>query len=103
MRRSEVNSILKVGAQEVTLVESRGKGDSRRPTVKGAWGTARYVADYNRIDIITTVVEDSKVDFVVFSIMDVAYRGNDGDDMIFVSTIDEACKIGINEKINPQS
>lgn len=60
IRRSEVvDSIIKAGAQGVTLVESRGKGDGKRPMVRG---TVKYIADYNRIDTITTVVDDLKVD-----------------------------------------
>lgn len=101
MRRSEViNSILSAGAKGVTLVESRGKGDGGRPMVEGARGTAKYIADYNRIDTITTVTDDSKVDSVISAIIDVAYRGKEGDGMIFVSTIDEAYKISTKEKIS---
>ena len=104
MRRREViDSILNAGAKGVTLVESRGKGNGDRPMVSGAKGTAKYIADYNRIDTITTVVDDSKVDSIVSAIMDSAYRGNDGDGMIFVSTIEEAYKIGTKEKLSSLS
>lgn len=99
MRRKEViDSIINAGAKGVTLVESRGKGNADRPMVRGGRGTAKYIADYNRIDTITTVVDDSKVDSTVSAIMDSAYRGNDGDGMIFVSAVEEAYKIGIKKK-----
>jgi len=104
MRRSQVvDSILKAGAQGITLVESRGKGNGQRPLVGGARGTAKFIADYNRIDTIITVVDDSKLDSVVSAIMDASHRGFDGDGMIFVSTIDEAYKIGTREKITSTS
>ena len=104
MRRREViDSILNAGAKGVTLVESRGKGNGDRPMVAGGRGTAKYIADYNRIDTITTVVDDSKVDSIVSAIMDSAYRGNDGDGMIFVSAIEEAYKIGTKEKLSSLS
>ena len=104
MRRSEVvDRILKAGAQGITLVEGRGKGDGERPMVGGARGTAKYIADYNRIDTIITVVDDSKLDSVVSAIMDASSRGSDGDGMIFVSTIDEAYKISTKEKITSLS
>ena len=100
MKRKEVvNSILKAGAQGVTLIEGRGKGDGKRLMVAGARGTAKYIADYNRIDTIITVVDDSKLDSVISAIMDAAHSGYDGDGMIFVSTIDEAYKIRTKEKI----
>jgi len=99
-RRGEVvDTILKAGAHGVTVVESRGKGDGKRPMVGGVRGTVKYIADYNRIDTITTVVDDSKLDAVVSAIMDVSYRGYDKDGMIFVSTIDEAYKIATKEKL----
>ncbi len=100
MKRSEViESILKAGAQGVTVVESRGKGAGERPLVGGARGTARYIAGYNRIDTITTVVNDSKLESVVSAIIDVTHTGSKGDGMIFVSAVEEAYKIGTKEKI----
>ncbi len=100
MKRSEViESILKAGAQGVTVVESRVKGAGERPLVGGARGTARYIAGYNRIDTITTVVNDSKLESVVSAIIDVTHTGSKGDGMIFVSAVEEAYKIGTKEKI----
>jgi len=98
-RNAVVDSIIKAGAQGVTLVESRGKGAGDRPIVGGARGTAKYIAGYNRIDTITTIVNDSKLDAVVSAIIDIAHTGSKGDGMIFVSTIDEAHKIGTKEKV----
>jgi nitrogen regulatory protein PII len=100
MRRNEViDVILKAGAQGVTLVESRGKGAGERPMVGGARGTAKFIAGYNRIDTITTVVDDSKVKSVVSAILNAAYRGSKGDGMIFVSAVEEAYKISTKEKV----
>ena len=100
MKRTEViENILKAGAQGVTVVEGRGKGAGERPIVGGARGTARYIAGYNRTDIITTIVNDSKLESVVSAIIDVAHTGSKGDGMIFVSTVEEAYKIGTKEKV----
>lgn len=97
-RNAVIDNILKAGAQGVTIVESRGKGPGERPKVGGARGTARYIAGYNQVDTITTVVEDSKLEKVVSLIMDAAHTGSSGDGVIFVTTIDEAYKIGTKEK-----
>jgi len=102
-RREVVDRILEAGAQGVTVVESRGKGAGERPMVEGARGTAKYIADYNRIDTITSVVGDSQVDAVISAIMNAASRGKNGDGVIFVSTIDEAYQITTKEKINSMS
>ena len=100
MKRNDVvDSIIKAGAQGVTVVESRGKGAGDRPLVGGARGTAKYIAGYNRIDTITTVVNDSKLESVVSAIIDVTHTGSKGDGMIFVSSIEEAYKIGTKEKV----
>ena len=100
MKRNDViDSILKAGAQGITLVESRGKGAGDRPMVGGARGTAKFIAGYNRIDTITTVVNDSKLDAVVSAIIDTCHTGKKGDGMIFVSAIDAAYKIGTKEKV----
>jgi nitrogen regulatory protein P-II 1 len=50
-----------------------------------------------------TMVDDSKVDSIVFAILNASYRGNEGDGMIFVSTIDEAYKISTKEKMSSLS
>ena len=100
MKRNDViDGIIKAGAQGVTLVESRGKGAGDRPMVGGARGTAKFIAGYNRTDTITTIVNDSKLDAVVSAIIDKAHTGSKGDGMIFVSTVDEAYKIGTKEKV----
>lgn len=100
LRRKEVvESILEAGAKGVTVSENRGKGGGERPMVGGARGTAKYIADYNRIDTITTMVDDSQVGSIVSAIQKTAYRGSVGDGMIFISTIDQAIKIGTGETV----
>jgi nitrogen regulatory protein P-II 1 len=99
LKRSKVmNTILKAGAGGVTMAETRGKGSSPRPTVGGSRGTARYVAEYNRTDTITTIVEDSKVDTVVRAIMDAVHTGKKGDGKIFVSPVEESYDISTGQK-----
>ncbi len=101
IKRTEVvDKALKAGAEGITLVESRGKGSGERPMVGGARGTARYIAGYNRIDTVTIVCADSKLDEIVDAIMKAAHTGSSGDGIIFVSTVDTAYKIGTKEKIS---
>ena len=99
MKRSEViQAIMKAGAGGVTIAETRGKGAGERPVVGKARGTAKYVAEYNRTDTITTIVDDSKVDAVVNAIMDAAHTGEKGDGKIFVSAVDESYDIATRKK-----
>ena len=93
-----IDAILKAGAGGVTVAETRGKGSSPRPTVSGAKGTARYVAEYNRTDSIITIVEDSKVDAIARAIMNVAHTGKKGDGKIFVSPVEDSYDIATGKK-----
>ena len=97
-RSAVVNAIIKAGVGGVTLVESRGKGSAERPMVGGARGTSRYIADYNRIDTITTIVDDSKVDSVTKAIMEAAHTGSKGDGKIFVVPVEESYDIATKQK-----
>jgi len=99
VKRSQVvSAILKAGAGGVTLAETRGRGAGERPLVGGARGTVRYIAEYNRTDTITTIVDDSKAQDVVNAIMDAVHTGSKGDGKIFVSTVDESYDIATKEK-----
>ena len=99
LKRNRVaEAILESGAGGVTISESRGKGSGPRPTVGGARGTARYVAEYTRTDTVTTIVDDSKVDAVVRAIMTTVHTGSKGDGKIFVSDVVEAYDIATEQK-----
>lgn len=99
MKRSKVvDAILKAGAGGVTVAETRGKGQGDRPLVGGARGTAKYVAEYNRTDTITAIVEDSKVDAIVRAIINVTRTGSKGDGKIFVSPVEDAYNISTGQK-----
>jgi nitrogen regulatory protein P-II 1 len=97
-RNRVVDAILKAGAGGVTVSETRGKGSSPRPTVGGARGTARYVAEYNRTDTIVTIVDDSKVDAIAKVIMNEVHTGKKGDGKIFVSPVDDSYDISTGQK-----
>lgn len=97
-RKRVVDAIINAGAGGVTIAEARGKGSADRPFVGGARGTAKYIAEYNRIDSITTIVEDSQLEAVISAIMKEAHTGSKGDGKIFVSTVEEAYDITTQQK-----
>ena len=97
-RREVIKAIMNAGVSGVTVAETRGRGAGERPVVGKARGTAKYVAEYNRTDTITTIVDDSKVDAVVNAIMDAAHTGEKGDGKIFVSAVDESYDIATRKK-----
>ena len=76
-RNPVISAIIELGVEGVTFVKGSGKGQRKRPTVGANRGTTRSTSEYNNIDYVTTVVEDSKIDKVVDAIMHAAYTGFD--------------------------
>ena len=97
-RRAVIKAIIKAGAEGVTIIESRGRGPGKRPMIGGIKGITRYIAEYNRIDYITTVVENSKVNEVVNMIIKTAHTGSKGDGKIFVYPVEESYDISTKKR-----
>ncbi len=97
-RSAAVEAAIKAGAGGVTVAETRGKGAGERPMVRGARGTARYVAEYSRTDTLTTIVDDSKVDSVVNAIISAVHTGSKGDGKIFITNVEESYDIATRQK-----
>lgn len=98
-RLREVREALKsVGATGLTITTAKGQGSADRPMVGGGRGTGRHIAEYNAIEVIMTVVEDSMVDKVVDAILDAASTGSKGDGKVFVTDVIMAADIGTKTK-----
>lgn len=82
----------------LTIFSGKGQGKGDRPQVTAGRGTARYIAEYNSIDSIVMIVDDSKLDAVIDAILGAAKTGSKGDGKIFVSSVDEAVDIGSKQK-----
>ncbi len=93
-RSVAVEATIKAGAEGVTVSETRGRGAGERPMVRGARGTARYVAEYSRTDTIITIVDDTKVDSVVNAIIEAVHTGSKGDGKIFITNVEKSYDIG---------
>ena len=87
-----IKAIRKVGVGGVTLIQSLGQGAGERPEIGG-----RQI-EFNSIDVIVTVVHDSKVNLVVSAIMDTAHTGGKGDGKIFITNVEESYDISTKEK-----
>ena len=86
------------GAGGFLVVSGKGQGEGARPEVSSGRGTGRHVAEYNAIESVMTVVDDSKADSVVSAILNAASTGNKGDGKIFITSVDEAVDIGSKQK-----
>ena len=90
--KNVVEELKKVGVEGITLVESRGQGQGERPEIMGKQ------AEYNTMDLIITVVNDSLVDSAISAILDVAHTGEKKDGKIFVTEVKEIYDIATKQK-----
>ena len=74
----------------------RGKG--QRPMIEEARGTGRHIAQFNSLDAILIIVDDSKVDSIVSAITVAASTGSKGDGKIFILPVEDSVDIGTKEK-----
>ena len=86
----------KVGG--LTVTQSRGRGAGERPLVGGSRGTAQYEAEFASGNTVVTIVDDSKVDATVSSIIDAAHTGVKGDGKIFITNVENSIDISTKEK-----
>lgn len=93
-----VDAIKKAGAKGLTVFPGRGQGRGERPMVESSRGTTRHVAEYNEVDSIVTIVDESETDVVIAAIVNAAGTGSKGDGKIFVSKVDEVIDIGSKQK-----
>ena len=93
-----VDEIKKAGVKGFTVFSGKGQGKGERPMVESSRGTRRHVAEYNEVDSIVTVVDESKADAVITAIVNAAGTGSKGDGKIFVSTVDDVIDIGSQQK-----
>ncbi|MCY4491636.1 MAG: P-II family nitrogen regulator [Thaumarchaeota archaeon] len=76
-----------------TILEGNGRGSGARQTIRSSRGTGTFVAEYNKVAIVSTIVDDSKADAVIVAISEAAFTGNGGDGIIVTSNIDEVTNI----------
>ena len=94
-QKDVIDSIISKGVGGVTITRSLGRGAGERPRIGGPDGEE---IQYNAVDTIVTVVDDSKVDAVVSAIIDAGYTGTKGDGKIFISSVDDIVDIYSKEK-----
>ena len=88
-----VKAIREKGADAVTFMESLGQGQGERPEFGGK------IADFNTTQVIISVVNDSQLDDVVSTIMDVAHTGQKKDGKIFVTEIKATYDISTKQEL----
>ena len=81
-----------------TILEGNGRGSGKRQNIGSDRGTNTMIAEYNKVAIITTIVDDLIVEKVSKIIEDVAFTGETSDGIIVVSNIESVLNISSKEK-----
>jgi nitrogen regulatory protein P-II 1 len=81
-----------------TILEGNGRGSGDRQTIRAGRGTGTFVAEFNKVATISTIVDDSKVEAVINAISDASYSGKAGDGIITVSTVDDVRNIASKKR-----
>ena len=76
-----------------TILEGNGRGSGARQEIRSGRGTGTITAEYNKVAIISTIVNDADVEKVSAAIVEAAYTGSGGDGIIAVSNVDSVLNI----------
>lgn len=87
--RAVLSALKEVGVTGVTVVSARGQGSGARPLIRDSRGTPLHAAEYNTMNSVITIVNDTLVDTVMTAIAKVASNGSKGSGKIFVFPVDE--------------
>jgi nitrogen regulatory protein P-II 1 len=81
-----------------TILEGNGRGSGARQTMRAGRGTGTFIAEFNKVATVSTIVEDSKVEQVLTAISDAAFSGKAGDGIIAISTVDDVLNIASKKR-----
>ncbi len=76
-----------------TILEGNGRGSGERQTIRAGRGTGTFVAEYNKVALVTTIVDDSEVEKVITAISDASFTGKGGDGIIAVTNVESVLNI----------
>ena len=81
-----------------TILEGNGRGSGARHMVRSGRGTGSFIAEFNKVATVSTIVDDSKVEQVLNAISDAAFSGKPGDGIITITTVDDVLNIASKKR-----
>ncbi len=81
-----------------TILEGNGRGSGERQKIRAGRGTGTFIAEFNKVATVSTIVNDSDVDKIVTAIGDAAFSGNPGDGIIVISPVDDVVNIASKKR-----
>lgn len=95
---SHVSDAIKNVVGGFTILEGSGRGSSERKTMRAGRGTGTFIAEFNKVAIIRTIVDDADVEKIATVISDAVFTGKAGDGIITVSSIDNVINIASKKR-----
>ena len=81
-----------------TILEGNGRGSGKRQNIRSERGTNITIAEYNKVSVISTIVDDSIVERVSKIIEESIFSGGEEDGIIAISNIESVLNIGTKKK-----
>ena len=79
-----------IGVTGATVVSEKGQGNGIRPMIRDSKGLPLHTAEYNPMNSVITIVNDSMVNRVLEGISKVVVSGSKGSGKVFVFPVEEA-------------
>lgn len=95
---SRVSDAIKDAVGGFTILEGSGRGSSERQTMRAGRGTGTFIAEFNKVAIIRTIVDDADVEKIATIISDAVFTGKAGDGIITISSIDNVINIASKKR-----
>ena len=81
-----------------TIMEGNGRGSGKRQNIGTGRGTNTVIANYNKVAIISTIVDDEIVEKVTKIIEDAVFTGETSDGIIAITDVESVLNISSKEK-----
>ena len=81
-----------------TIMEGNGRGSGKRQNIRSERGTKIITAEYNKVAVISTIVDDSIVEKVCKIIEEEGCTGENTDGIIVISNVENVLSIGTKKK-----
>ncbi len=95
---SVIDAVEKQGVGGLTVIQAQGRGKGERPMLENPRGTGTHKAQFNTLESVVVVVDDSKADSVANAIVNAASTGSKGDGKIFITSVEESIDIGTKHR-----
>lgn len=88
--RTVLDALKNIGVRGVTVISEKGQGSAARQEVRGARGMPLFTAEYNQMNSVITIADDSMVETILSTIAKAVSDSSKGDGKIFVFPADDA-------------